>query len=148
MVSKVSVQVSGIRELAASFDKSFDASLRPAMEDIADDIYKSNSQWFQSEGGGSWAQLSPVTVATRQFPGLPILVQTRALMNSVTKPGATGSVRRITKDSVTVGTREFKAHFHQFGTSNMPARPVMPDPTSKDEKNWTRIIGAFVRKRL
>ena len=66
--------------------------------------------------GAAWAALAPRTLAKGRFP--PPLTDTGATHQSV-RAEAEGSNVRVTVDG--------QAHWHQSGTSNMPARPILPE---------------------
>jgi hypothetical protein len=97
---------------------------------IGGDLLQSFGANFVSEGGEfahGWAPLAPETALekARLGYGAGILVRTGELMDSATVRGAPGNVFEVTPTSLTVGTRDWKAGFHQHGTSKMPARPIV-----------------------
>lgn len=56
-----------------------------------------------------------------------ILIKTGQLFRSLSK-GAPGSFESITAAGIQVGTFDRTAAFHQYGTSRMPARPILVPP--------------------
>lgn len=77
---------------------------------------------------GGWAPLSPVTSAWKAEHGFPPnpLIRTGRLMDSLAT--LRGSPNEINTHDATFGTNVKYAHFHQTGTSRMPARPVVFEP--------------------
>ena len=83
-------------------------------------IQRTLRQIFDREGPG-WAPLSQSTLRSRLIPNLPILQQTGALMASVVDHPFIETRRK----ALLFGTENPYAHFHEFGTSRMPARPFL-----------------------
>jgi len=114
--------------------------IRPALELIADDMRLMGKDLFNSQGGSGgskWHPLAPSTLR-RKPPGLPILVRSGALRESLTSTGG-DNITKISRNKLTFGTRDPKAGFHQHGTSRMPARPVLMI-TERDKKRWVKIM--------
>jgi phage gpG-like protein len=90
-------------------------------------------------GGGSWQHLKPDTV--RRKGSSIILVQTGALRDSLTKPGAQFQILRIGNTELEFGTSRPDAAVHQTGTRDgrIPARPFMRF-TPFDINRWITII--------
>lgn len=120
-------------------------NVRPVLESLAHDFLSIERAQFKSEGArgsGGWAPLAPSTVAKRGSAH-PILFETGALYDSLTKPGNKGAVRNITADGMTVGTTVPYARFHQHGTGRMPRRrPV--EFTEADRRAWVKAIQRFI----
>lgn len=107
---------------------------------------------FVSEGGasGGWAPLQPEYAAwkARNYGPLPILVRTGALAESIV--GARGVPVEVDSHKMDVRLPEIKyAKFHQYGTREMPARPLVMTPpgfavlAAKDVKDY--LMGWFDR---
>lgn len=77
---------------------------------------------FAREGPG-WARLAPSTIRSRQYPGQPILQQTRKMMGSLL--GGSGMIWRPGPRSLQYGSSVKYYPFHQLGTSKMPARTMV-----------------------
>lgn len=132
----ISFQVVGGPEVKRSL-ATFGAQvtdLSDAWEQVGEDLLGDFADNFATEGGGfggwsSWAPLAASTVADRERHGYggehPILVRTGELMASTTVRGAPGNVFEVGPNSLTVGTNDPKAVFHQFGTRKMPARVIV-----------------------
>lgn len=88
-------------------------------------IAAAETEWFATEGEGSWKQLSAAYAAQKAmvFPGQPILVATGDLRDSLTTP--TRLAQSIGPDSLSVGSDVSYAAYHQSGTQFMPARPPL-----------------------
>ena len=76
----------------------------------------------------------------------PLLVRTGALRDSLTTPGAAGSVEELDGGSLTLGTRLPYAMFHQLGTRRMPARPLIVLSDERASK-WTEIVRNAIQDR-
>ena len=73
---------------------------------------------FQTDGYGQWAP--------RQDNLLhPLLRKTLNLYNSLTQQNAPGNVSIQSAHSLEFGTEVEYADYHEFGTSRIPARPVI-----------------------
>lgn len=121
------------------------SELHPVFEIIAADFRVLEHGQFGSEGargGAAWAPLLPSTVRARGNAH-PILHETAALEESLTKPGAADAVKEITALSLTVGTSVRYASYHQDGTSRMAARPPVVLLLS-DEVRWGEIVGKYI----
>lgn len=90
-------------------------------------VYPKFRYWFETEGEGRWAPLSPLYAAWKavHYPGRKILELIGALRLSMSQPNAPGAVRRLSKDRAEWGTSNRVAKFHQFGTRKMPRRAVI-----------------------
>ncbi len=63
------------------------------------------------------------------------------MLLSSLSPGATDNILRAGPGFVAIGTNDFKAPFHQHGTSIMPARRLWPDPSGHGwPADWLRQI--------
>lgn len=118
------------RTLARYIDNMTDAT--PAFEAIGDQFAQAETAIFLQQGPG-WAPLSPKYAAykARYFPGMPILIRTGKLQQSLTsRPFGHEQIRA---QSGEYGTSVNYAKYHQHGTSKMPQRrPVnVPEATRK-----------------
>jgi len=85
-------------------------------------------QGFRKQGlEKSWQKLAPATVKGRRKRGVgaKILQDTGTLRQSFS-PGAQGSLYDVREDRAQVGTQTEYAGFHEFGTSHIPDRPMLP----------------------
>jgi phage gpG-like protein len=84
---------------------------------------------------GAWEPLDPVYGAWKatRFPGAPPLVQTGGLFRSIanisSSPGS-----RLDDQSAVLSVDSKIAKFHQYGTENMPARPIVFIPRDFDRE--------------
>lgn len=105
--------------------------LSDAWEQVGEDLLADFAMNFQTEGGvfGDWDALADATVLDRIRHGYggegPMLVRTGYLKDSVTKKGALDNIFAVSANSLTLGTEDAIAGYHQFGTSKMPAREVI-----------------------
>jgi phage gpG-like protein len=74
------------------------------------------------------------------------LIDTGTLMRSVTaRTPTTGSIRKLTKTELVIGTNVEYAPYHQYGTKHIPARPflqILPE----DKENITKIFKDWLEK--
>jgi phage gpG-like protein len=92
----------------------------------------------QSQGGGSWPPLSPnyAKQKLKRRGHELILVDTGELFLSL-YPSSPNNIRYPLPDGIVVGTDDPKAHFHQYGTKKMPARPILVSPDDPDMPSTT-----------
>ena len=143
------------------------ADQAPALGEIADDFREMVARQFASEGraeGMPWAARHHPSVpsslrrgsakrgvvkarpgqalyrmVTGQAQGLPLLVRTGALRDSLTRKGAAGHVEELDRQTLSIGSRLSYALFHQLGTRRMAARPIVVLSDARGAK-WTAII--------
>lgn len=101
------------------------ADAKPWLNDVADKVELIAAASFHDEGP-NWAPLKPSTQADRRRKGYqpehPILVRRGDLKTSAVR--GKNHIRRFKGTrSIEVGSRDFKALFHELGTRNMRARP-------------------------
>lgn len=123
-------------------------TLAPAWEQIAADLRGDFAAQFAQQGGyygkaSKWAPLRPSTVKDRERKGYmgtwPILFRTGTLMSSLFDPAGPDHIEQVTATSLTIGTANPYAIFHQAGTVKMVARPIVGI-------SWTR--GPAIVRRL
>jgi phage gpG-like protein len=129
-------------------------NMKPALELVADDLFRVVEQNFESQGrrgGGSWAHLDPHTVAQKAREGLDsrILIATEALLDSMTVRGDPAMDLRITNRSLTLESNLPYAHVQDSGggPSDLPARPYA-DFTPYDLRRWVRICEDYLIERM
>jgi len=123
----------------------------PALREIADDFRVMIAQQFASEGraeGTPWRPRRRGGSQTRpgQVIDLPLLVRTGALLESLIGPGTAGHVEELEDGAITLGTRLPDALFHQLGTRNMPARPIIVLSDERSAK-WTEIVRGAIEEK-
>lgn len=117
----VEIQVHGLTEVQVGIDRTLDllADVRQLWNPLISDVLVPRfQQVFASDGEGSW------------LPRLddephPLLRKTLRLFNSYTRPGAPGNVNVQTLLHLEWGSDVPYARTHEFGTSRVPARPVV-----------------------
>lgn len=92
--------------------------------------YRTSTTHFETQGASSGAQWPPLSAAyadwkQKHWPGLPILVLSGALRDSLTQQNDSNAVADMTPTQLSMGTRVTYARFHQTGTKYMPARPPL-----------------------
>lgn len=100
-------------------------NIKPVLPDIAEILLTALHEQFLTQGkyfySSTWASLAPSTIKSRKkkgyWPG-SILQQTGGLASSINYA--------ITSNGIFVGlSKEYAGYLH-FGTSKMPARPILP----------------------
>lgn len=97
------------------------SDLTPAWDEVHKVFMRFEQELFNSEGsyvGEKWKPLSPRYAAEklRRYGSLPILRVTGELMRSYVEPGHESHVYRPTPTSAEMGSKDFKARYHQTGT--------------------------------
>lgn len=116
---------------------------------IADSMRATEQGVFLTAGasaGAPWAPLAESTLRKKHGSSAMLLVDEGRLWESLTVPGAEFAVSELTDNdqSLRFGTDDPVAGFHQHGTVNMPARPVIPDPwPDQDSQEWVRLLSDF-----
>jgi phage gpG-like protein len=134
------------RALGALLDAAADRG--EAIEEIAADFREMAARQFATEGsaeGTPWPPLAPST-ARRKKAGAGLLVSSGMLARSLGVRGAAGSVEEQDAHSLALGTRIPYAAFHRFGTSRMPARPLIVLSAARAAK-WTEIVRRGIERR-
>lgn len=123
----------------------------PALREIADDFREMVAKQFASAGraegtpwaprrrGGPRGRPGQARLPDGQAQGLPLLVRTGALRDSLTTSGAAGSVEELDGGLLTLGARVPYALFHQLGTRHMQARPLIVLSDARSQR-WTEIV--------
>lgn len=119
-------------------------SLIPLWELFGKEFYAEETSLFNR---APWVPLSPAYAKRKaeQFGDKPLLRVTDDLLRSFTQQGAAGNVHQISPLSAVFGSNDFKAIFHQAGTSRMPARPPLAEP---DLDRYATIAGEYVAETI
>jgi phage gpG-like protein len=151
---RITFQIDGLKEIRrrlASWGASIQ-TLEPAWTDVGNAISADFMLNMIGEGGvfskaSRWAQLKPATVADRIRQGYggdhPILQRTGDLARSLA-PGGANNIFQTAPNSLTVGTSDPKAGYHQYGTRRMVARPVVGLSFTR-RSLIVRTLGDYVR---
>lgn len=140
----------GAKELEDQLLMAGEAAVQtlPVMEEIQTDMFRVEEAIFSSggrRGGGSWAQLKPDTIKKKNSS--KILVDTGALKDSVTQPGAQFQILEITNLGIMFGTDRPWAVVQQTGSSRVPARPFIRF-LPNDVNRWTGMIARHIMKNF
>lgn len=142
---RIELDVFGDKQVSRELLRFRDAAadMKPALEEIADDFLDIEERQFSSEGrygSGGWAPLAPSTLAGKVRRGYDtrILHERLRLRRSLTTRNQ-DHIRKITSDSMFVGTSVPYAIYHQHGTSHMPRRRPVELP-ARDRDNWVKIL--------
>lgn len=159
---QLSIRVAGQAVVRSRVNALIDAvaDLTPAMEAMADYIQEEIDEAFETSGAstarGLWAPLDGGYEALKRqlYPGAPLLVATGALRRSLTQRSAKGSIRRISRRSLEVGSsirvgsirRWNLGQLHQLGTRSYPPRPII-DLTQRQRRRLLSIVRTHIDKR-
>lgn len=132
---------------------------QPLWDKVEDDFYQMERDLWASQGNGKWQPNSGLYAERKSehFPGRAVMELTGGLYKSMTVRGSPGQVRRMARDSMTLGTDVPYAAVHHYGSSarmwipapfyfwinGLPARPIL-DVQTKDEDRWRRLAEDFV----
>jgi len=125
--------------------------LRPVLEPVSDDFYRGEASTFEAEGGfegkARWKKLSKGYRAwkDKHYPGQKIMVLTGKLKESLTTRGATGSIFRLDKKSLELGTGISYAMKHQRGL-NVSKRKLI-QITGGQKHRWSSIVHQGLYKK-
>jgi phage gpG-like protein len=130
---------------------------------ISKDWFKTNRVIFNLKGPGRYADLKEKTKQQKQKRTgfvYPILEATGRLSASITQPTDGSAISEIiNKSSLVLGTKVPYAGYLQFGTKNMPARPmVFFGPESREwgtdktfqirTTQWLNILNSYILEKL
>jgi phage gpG-like protein len=131
----VDVDLSGTRQFFDSLKYSLqDVSggiMGTAFSEAGDSYMRGVQSRFDTfkHGGGDWPPLSPKYAARKMKKlGYATLLFYTGDLNLSLYPGQLNNVKLPLPDGIVVGTDDPKAHFHQYGTRKMPARPILVQP--------------------
>jgi phage gpG-like protein len=115
--------------------------ISPVAEDVQAIVGDSNRRRFAGEGFGEWDDLSAATVERKAREGLPdgILIASGDLAHAMSKP----DVLKAEGGTILIGTNVEYAHFHDYGTENMPQRKL-----SKLAPEEAKQLGDVVSKHI
>lgn len=113
---------------------------RPVFKEIRSDLEELWSNNFLENGlpSGGWKPLDAEygSWKSAHFPGRPPMIRSGELFRSLSD--LRGTPNEIRLKSATFGTDIKYADFHQTGTRNMPARPVVFF-TERYERRWSKM---------
>ncbi len=130
------------------------ADLTGAWMQIQKQFQEEQAEVFSASGaaGGraAWAALSEPYARwkSRHYPGLPILVLSGRLRDSLTRADAPDAIREITPDSLVIGSTRAVGKWwlgvlHHIGAGHLPKRKAIR-VTPRQEKRWGDIIGRWL----
>ena len=135
MAFKFSMTLSGDKLLNKKLRNAmkYARDLRPAFKIIAVEMYYSINENFEKQSkpvGGKWQKLSDSYQKFKQKIGKQRILQiTGALKNSIISRsggrGTQGSITKMDRMKLQIGTQLKYAAVHQFGYKNIPARPYL-----------------------
>jgi phage gpG-like protein len=114
-----------VGSLFADLQTAFqDIDYKPLLETFMPQLAEYEAGMFAGEYDSNlndWAPLKKSTIDRKGHDR--ILVETGALRESLVHIGGAGNIHEVFDHGLTFGTDVEYAHFHQDGTSRMPARP-------------------------
>lgn len=120
--------------------------------DVVEGVLSLIKKQFESQGayaGDPWEPLSTETVLRKARQGFPdlILVETGSMEDRMTGSIESLGVTMLNDNTVSIGTADPVGFFHQGGTINMPARPIVPAAEripATDVDVWTEFVAAYI----
>lgn len=120
----------------------------PVLGLIGKAMQRIEKEVFATEGRGSWPPLAAATIAAKGND--KILIETSALLNSLTSESAEGALFEVNGNELLFGTNLTSEDgapypaFLQAGTSRMPARDPLPGPNATDLREFSRAIQTWI----
>lgn len=111
-------------------------------------MYREQFDTEGARGGQKWRPLSPKYASWKaaNFPGKTILRRFDRLYDSLV--GKTGdSIEIATAQQIRIGSKLVYGKYHQDGTDNMPARPMLA-PTRGDRTRWGQLAERYLGDQL
>ena len=153
---KFRFEIDGDVQLSRAFD-TMGVNIQDLSEgfrEIVEDFHKHMTLVFQFEGAHEgrerWAPLSHHYKLWKDvhYPGKKILQRTERLKDSLTNKYHPGSIVRVEKLQMTVGTSVGYAKKHQTGDVmyHLPQRKII-ELTDVTKKRWTGIIHKHISKQ-
>lgn len=116
-------------------------NLREGLHEIADDFYSIERRRFAA-GMVHWKPLTPEWARRKAAGGRSVIPLAGGdLESSLTLKGRKFAVRRVSKDTLFVGTKDPVAHLHDKGTKGgrLPRRELVAI-TQQDRSRWGGIL--------
>lgn len=119
--------------------------MTPVWEGIADEYAVIWGREFRLEG--AWVRWKPLSPQYRQwkaknYPGQKILQLSGDLMDSMTNRPF--GVDFIDRKVMVIGTQLPYADYHQRGTKNMPARPIIKHVRPSEAKRFAKVLHQYI----
>ena len=147
-----SVEVLGERELLKAFRdvEGGVTDLRPAWSEVATAFYEIEQDAFQSDGHGTWPELSPAYAEMKhvEFPFMPTLRRTQSLYFALTRKGADSGVYEETETSLTLGASGKAGAYGRAHMTPQGGRPARPPINLREEDNrkLSKALGKYLAK--
>jgi len=117
----------------------------PVFNKIRDELEEVWANNFMTNGlpSGGWSPLDPGYASWKSvhFPGMPPMIRSGRLFSSL--GNLRGTVNVIRDKSATFGTPVKYAEFHQYGTTKMPMRRVVFEPSGSAQQ-WAKWAAEHV----
>lgn len=139
----IQVQIFGDKELIAGFLKIQGelGDLSEVFEEVGEEALDDIHRRMSAHPG------PPLAASTINRKGHSRILRDKDELLGSFQKGAEGNVFRIGPVDADFGTSDYKAVFHQEGTSRMPRRTVI-DITGEQEAKYSRIAGSALKKRI
>lgn len=147
MTASISIRGDGFDALQLLLERFAEnvSNPQPMFNAMADQFALSQRQNLGSGGGyyGYFQPLVPGYAAWKDaaYPGAPILTRTGELRESLTSRPF--GVEHIDDRRMVLGTQIEYARYHQEGTSRMPKRPLINEPTQSEMRQYGSILHRF-----
>jgi len=139
----VEVQITGTEQLLAAFveiERTVD-HLEPIFETIGEETLSDIQRRIDNHPG------PPLAASTVKRKGSTRILRDKDDLYASFQRGAAANVFRVKATEAEFGTSDFKAHFHQEGTSRMPKRTVI-EITGEQEARYAQIAGEKLSQKM
>jgi phage gpG-like protein len=119
--------------------------IEPVWEAVADRMAELWGREFRLQGAYQrWSPLSPRyrKWKAKRHPGKKTLHLTGDLRDSMTRRPF--GVEAIEGNKMVIGTQVFYANYHQRGTANMPARPIIKKLRREESKLFAKYLHGYI----
>jgi phage gpG-like protein len=122
---------------------------RPAFRQILDELRVAESQWYGSNGAGTWRPLADSTRDAKGRLGQPStpLVATGELRRSLEVKRGRGATRSATKTRMRFGTKVWYGKFHKLGSGHLPVRDPLIMVDAKARRRMVRDVRDYMLGR-
>ena len=146
---KITITATGIKETIAAIRKvrGGTTDYRPFFEEeVQPALRKEFRRAFTTRGFQRWEALAQATLIQKAKSGYPV----RALVRTGRYRRATEKLEgmRVRRTVLEIRSPIPYARFQEFGTRNIPARPIFEEVAQRIEKQLPQLYRRYARRRL